>query len=269
MKGARRLSLWFGGALALVLALSGTAAGDTRTVEAIGAVPYTEGESDRQAARRRALSIALRNAVLRVASDLVVADGGAVPSEPALVQALGSRSVEYAARYRIVEDRGEHRELVTDAETSAAEYVVVARVEVDQEQVRTRLSEAGLLTARAAHSGGSTVQLEARGVESYGAYEALLAAVRAQPGVASVVPSRFVRGRVELRVDTRDRGPELLSRLSRETSGDLRITPVRAQSDQLQVRVDWTPPAEDSLDSDADPGSWRSLSSHGPQHRDD
>jgi hypothetical protein len=251
------------------LALSGAAAGDTRTVEAIGAVPYTEGETDRQAARRRALSIALRNAVLRVASDLVVADGGAVPSEPALTQALGSRSVEYAARYRIVEDRGDHPELVTDADTDAADYVVIARVEVDQERVRTRLSEAGFLTAREARVGGSTVRLEARGVESHAAYEALLAVVRAQPGVASVVPSRFAPGRVDLRVDTRDRGPELLSRLSREPPGDLRITPVRAQSDQIEVRVHWTPPAEGSLDSDTRPGSWRSLSTSGAQPRDD
>ena len=63
MNGAPGTSLRFGVALSLIFALSGAAGADTRTVEAIGAAPYTEGESDRQAARRRALSIALRKAL--------------------------------------------------------------------------------------------------------------------------------------------------------------------------------------------------------------
>lgn len=257
VKRAQTPTLCLGSALALAFAFSGVAAAETRTVEAIGAVPYTEGESDRQATRRRALSIALQNAVLRVASDLIVAGGGTAPSEQGLTRALGSRSVEYAARYRIVDDRGVPPELFTGNEADTAEYVVVARVEVDQERVRTRLSEAGFLTARPVRSGGSTVRLEARGTEDYDAYEALVAAVRAQPGVASVVPSRFSRGRVELLVDTRERGPELISRLSREPSQGLKITPIRARDDEIRVRVVWTPAAVDPPDSDAPPGSWR------------
>ena len=229
--------------LALCLLLGVGAAAETRTVEEVGAVSYVLGSSSRQTARNRARDRALRNAVIRVASELLVEEGMLSPPDSSLSQALGGESVEYASRYRIVEDRGPGPAVLTGGGPDATEYVVLIRVEVDEERVRSRLRAAGFTEPSRRAQGGRSVRLQALGVDSYGAYQALLAAVRAQSGVAGAVPSSFSESRIELRVDTRDVGHVLVSRLAAEPIAGLQIVPLRTEDDELSVRVFWNPPA--------------------------
>ena len=180
--------------LALCLTLGVGAAAENRTVEEVGAASYVVGKSSRQTTRNRARDRALRNAVIRVASELLVEEGMLSPPNSSLSQALGGESVEYASRYRIVEDRGPGPAVLTGGGPDATEYVVVVRVEVDEERVRSRLRAAGFTEPSRRAEGGRAVRLQARGVDSYIVYQALLAAVKAQSGVAGVVPSFFFSG---------------------------------------------------------------------------
>ena len=233
--------------LALCLTLGVGAAAETRTVEEVGAVSYVAGNSSRQTARNRARDRALGNAVIRVASELLLEEGIVSPPGSSLSQALGGQSVEYASRYRIVEDRGPGPAVLTAGGPDATEYVVVVRVEVDEERVRSRLRAAGFTEPSRRAQGGRSVRLQALGVDSYGAYQALLGAVRAQSGVAGVVPNSFSESRIELRVDTRDVGHVLVSRLAAEPIPGLQIVPIRTGDDELSVRVFWTPPAPEGV----------------------
>lgn len=231
-------------AIVLLLGFEASAQRSTRSVEALGAVPYTEGQSRRQETRRRALAAALRNAVLRVAQDIVAEDGRPQQKgEAALAQALGSNSVEYTARYTIVEDRGGRPALFSSGESGEVEYVVVARVEVDPERIRARLREAGVISKASASQGGHTLVVSALGVEDYAAYEALAGALRGMRGVAGVVPGRFSRSAVQFVVDTRERGTALMAALAGEPVPGLTVVPIRADSDEIRVRIAWRAPA--------------------------
>ncbi len=162
---------------------------------------------------------------------------------------FGRNLVQYTARYRILEDRGERPALFAADDTVESEYVVIVEVYVDALRVKRRLEEIGLLAPPGERLATRSIVLEVRGLQVYPAYEALKAVLLDSIGASRVVALEFAQSHVRLGVEYADGGPaELLDALYASSPRELEITPVLSDEFQLTISVHWISPEGIGLD---------------------
>jgi hypothetical protein len=220
--------------LAAAALAAGTAAGELRSVEAVGAVAGGTQAPKGLPIQQAAIEAGLREAVRRVARDLV--GSGAAALGPRLEATLGPNVYEYVSRFQLLEDRGEQPPLLLDDPTVKSEYVVLVSVQVDAERVRGRLAGAGLLGPDGAPAPGR-VLLVIEDVRSYPGFAALAKRLRADPGVRSVVPDEFVRGRARLAVETTLSPDAVLKRLVAQPPEGLEVVLLRQDAEGVHLRL--------------------------------
>jgi hypothetical protein len=246
-------------ALVLVLGLgAGSAAADIRRMEAVGSEPLYAGTRPSRAPRDGAIQRAILEAVSRVAGDFLLdqsaganvapglGGGAGAPSQqgppPNYSKIFGRNLVQYTARYRIIEDRGEGPVLFAAQAGVESEYVVIVEVHVDADRVRQRLEEVGLLAPAAREGEPRRIVLEVLGLQVYPAYQALQTLLLEEIGASRVVPLEFRRGRVRLGIEYGKGGPaELLDELYARSPRELEITPVQSDELRLTIQVVWVP----------------------------
>lgn len=210
------------------------AAAEVRTVEAVGAYPLPKEGSPASAPRDEALQRALTEAVWRVALDELPGRDPELLRER-LAEALGGDPLDYATRFRIVEDRGERPALFSESAEVESEYVVLAQVSVDVDRVRARLRQNGLL-APSGERPRRQVRVVLEQMESYEAYAALRQLL-ADLGDGSSQPRELERGRAVLLVDGHRSPSQLLQQLMRAAPPGLRIVPVAQDAESLSLRI--------------------------------
>lgn len=239
---------------ALILATTAREAqAEPQTLESVGAVGVREG--DRRDPKQRAVQAALREAVWRVAEDLLVdtlliedleGDEEAAAQEPDLAAILGNDMVIYTTRFKVIEDRGLGPALFIEDPGVTAEYVVVAEVVVEPQRIRERLTRAGLLGVVAAEAPAGIVHLEVEGLLVYPALSDLRQLLIGAVGAHTALPVHLERGRALLAVGTALAGPELVAELERRTPENLAIVPLAASGDRARIAVRWNPIVEES-----------------------
>ena len=232
--------------LALTLLVPAVALANARRMEAVGAAGIDPEKDAQGTPRDRARHAAVRDAVRRVALELVPEElrpePAAEPDPEAdpnawIERALGSDPFAYATRFRILEDRGPRPALLTpDVEM---EYLVVVEVFLDEDRVRERLAARGLLPEQVAEE-RNVLEIELE-VDSYAAYEGLRQTLLAARGVHSVMPLEMSRGRVLLAVETELLAEPLLTALIRRAPPELRVELLGVGDDHARVRVDLAP----------------------------
>ena len=207
----------------------------------VGAAPLRAGAA-RQAPKEQAVRFAIREAVWRVAEELLLDREESEEPRPSMESMLGTRMVPYTASYRILEDRGERQALFADDPDVTTEYVVIVEVEVDVDRVEEKLVAQGLVLPRSASQLIGRVRVEIEGLEVYSAYEAMRGLLGAGPDGSHVVPIEFEPGRAVLQVETTLSAGDLLDRILSEAPPELEIIPVRAGDGSLALSVEWSPP---------------------------
>jgi hypothetical protein len=241
-------------AAALVAAIA--SAGEIRRMEALGAVPLdaaaSRGSPPRDAAVQEALSDAVRRVALELLPELDPAE-----SETLLDEVLGLDPLDYATRFRILEDRGERQALFVEDPGVETEYVVVVEVNVDVGRVRERLAAGGLLASPAGETRGFRLRLVIEELEGFRAYESLRRTLTERVGVRSALPVEMERGRAVLEVEADLGVRELLDALLAAAPPELQIVPLAADRDSLTLRVRAVgPPAAPAGEGvDVDPGA--------------
>jgi hypothetical protein len=229
--------------------LPGVAGAEVRKVESVGFVAMDPENPPSSPPRDTAMRRAVVDAVRRVAADEM---GGLSPEkEAAFEEALGQDPMQFATRFRVVEDRGVQPALLSADPAVETEYVVVVSVQVDVGRLRQHLSEHGLLTGDAAPApGGQRVWLALEGLQSHAAYAAVRDVLLQDVRVRSATPILMERGRAVLEVAW-GRSPEsLVSALEARSPGNLQVVPLGVHGSQASVRVRYSaPPAS------ADPGA--------------
>jgi hypothetical protein len=238
LRGAGRVGAGLGAALAL-LALSApaapAAASDVRKVEAVGVVPLRPDHPPRRPPRDSAVAQALASAVRRVAQE-ELPDFDPELDAASLDEALGREPLDYATRFRIVEDRGERPALFSDDPEVEREYVVLVEVSVDAERVRQKLTRSGLMAGPSRTARRQRVQLVIEDVETWASYRAVRTLLE-DVGVQSAVPVEMERGRAVLEVDG-SRGPEeLMTALVRAAPPNLRLVLLGSDAGTLRLRA--------------------------------
>jgi len=241
--------------LAIGVAWPGLAAAELREIEAVGFVALDPAMASRRSPRDAAMRSGVAAAVRRVA--LQELPGFRPEDEAALDEALGGDPMQFASRFRIVEDRGVQPALLGNDPSIETEYVVVVSVYVDVDRVKQRLTDEGLLSASPV--GISTqprVYLVLEGLRSHDEYQAVRSLLIDELRVRSASPVMMERGRAVLEVEA-DRTPrELLSALLGKAPDHLILTPLEIRGSRVSVRVRFTaPPAR------LDPGADRQGSS--------
>lgn len=228
-------------ALAALAGLLAPGAGaEVRQLEAVGAAPIRSGAS-RQSPREEAVRIAIREAVQRVAEELLLDQEQGEDSQPSLEEVLGQRMVPYTSSYRILEDRGRRQALFADDPDVTTEYVVIVEVEVDADRVEERLVAAGLMQPRSASQLIGRVRVEVEGVDAYAAYDAVRRLLASSRG-ARVIPIEFTPGHAVLQVETGLSPSDLLDQVLSEAPPELEVVPLRTGGASLALAVEWTPP---------------------------
>ena len=255
-----------GAALVLAALLGAGATGaEVRRLEAVGAVPVKAHPEGGVAPRDAAIREALREAVFRVAHELLLDEEvGEEAPETSLEQVLGGDMVRYTSRFRILDDRGERPALFADEPDVRREYVLVVAVHVDVDRVRARLAETGLLTRAADGGDRSRLRVEVRGLTVYPAYQALRVLLIDGVEGRSVVPVELARGRAVLEVASDETPSQLADRLITTAHPNLDITLLRAVGDSMSLAVQWTPPAAEE-GSNLDDGAPRVGSRGAPR----
>jgi hypothetical protein len=221
-----------------VLGAAAPAAAERVEVEAVGVAAAGAGGG-----RRAALEAGVREAVLRVARD-VVRESGAPEAEPdALLAALGNDAFAYAASYSIREDRGEQPARLLGDPAVEREHVVIVAAQVERGRVRAALEGARLLGGRAASPAGTrSLVVTIDGLESYTAWKRVAAALGGRG--APVRPVEFARGRVVVEVETAEPSGELVARLERAVGDALALAVVARDEWNVQLEVRARQPAE-------------------------
>ena len=235
-------------ALAAMLILTGgPSLADERRIEEVGAVPLGEKGSRSGSAYDDAKAAGLRAAVERVAQEFLDEaprpDGGE-REDVDLEKVLGSQMVPYTTRFRVLEDQGE-RPAVFSSKGARTEYVVVVEVFVDADRVRQRLVDAGLVEDDTPAGVGSRIEVELRGVDRYGAVNAVRDLLAETAGATTVVPVEFDRGVAVLDValpgeDADSR--ELAEDLVRADVPGLSLRAVELDRERVVLQVRWQPP---------------------------
>jgi hypothetical protein len=228
----RRAAAWLAAALLLPSASAGA---EVRVVEALGFVPLSGAPRSGAPPRDAALRVALEEAVWRVASAEI--DSFDPESRAAEVRAaLGDQPLDYASRFRIVEDRGERPARFSEDPSVETEYVVLVEASVDVDRVRRSLRRAGLLGAPTGEGGRHRVRLELIDCQDYATYQAVRALLD-QIGVRSALPVEMEAGRAVLEVEGPRPGPELLEALVRGAPPELEILPLSSDADTARLQA--------------------------------
>lgn len=230
MRARRALA---GAGLAAAL-LASSASAELRRVEAVGAVPAGGRAPDGIPIQQAAIEAGLREAVERVALDLLGSHAAA--AEPRLERTLGPNPYEYVSRFQLLEDRGERRPLLLHDPEVKSEYVVLVTVQVDADRVRTALARAGLLAAEGGPAPGRVFWV-VEDLRSYRSLAALEKRLRSDPGVKSVVPEEFARRRARLAVETTEPSEAILERLVAQPPEGFEVVPLRQDADGVHLRV--------------------------------
>jgi hypothetical protein len=231
------------GALGLLALLAaGPAGAEARRVEVVGVAPAgadaAEGVSERQAA----IDDALGKAALRVAADLLGTTPEALAAQGGAGALLPRPAAGYALRFRVLEDRGERRALLSPDPEVAHERVLLVEVSVDAERLAADLRAAGRLAAAAPAPGGDAVTVDLEGLETWRAYAGVRDALR-EAGAREVVPRDFAAGRARLVVEGAPDGRRLLGRLEDRLPEGLEVEALDVASERLRLRVrDRRPP---------------------------
>ena len=213
------------------------AAAQIRQMETVGAYPLSAGAKRSGSARDTAVKLALQEAVVQVAIDLVtgVKRGEATDFLP---DVLGDDPLDYISRYRIIEDRGERPTQYSQNPKVEFEYVVLVESHIDSARVRSRLEKAGLLMTRA-RAPAQQLLVIIDGNSDFDAYEALRRALIDRVRVKSAVPVEMERGRIVLAVETSRSARQLLENLLRSAPPGLHVTPVGgSQARSLTLRIE-------------------------------
>jgi hypothetical protein len=247
-------------ALAACLLLSAgpaALAADLRRVESVGVVPIASGsaKSPRNAAVRAGVARAVESVAVSLGPALPApvptpAEGAAAGAKPdptalapELASALGKDPLDYAASYRIVEDRGTRRSLYEKQSGAESEYVVVVEVQVDAGRIAERLRAAGWLAAPA--GSGAPLRLVLEGVRDYRAYASVRRLLVERGGARGVSPVEFSRGRAVLSVEGAPPPEALLASLQAAAPPELRMVALETGPEALTLLVEWVgaPPA--------------------------
>ena len=224
-------------AACLVAGLAAPAAAQVRSIEAVGTAPLPEQRTAAFDARGSALDAAIGEAVLRVAEELLIDTPEPIERE-ALAAALGDEPRIYAARFRLLEDRGEREALFAGEQGSGREYVVVAAVDVDIDRVRQRLVGLALLEESAAEP-IQRLRLEVVGLDSHGAYAAFTKALAAPLGQDRVAPLEIERGWALFELETSLDVERLLGRLQRSAPAGLDVVRLAPTGGVERLAVRW------------------------------
>lgn len=250
MSAARR---WAAGlALAALLIGSGVPArAELVRVEAIGSVPLGAASNGGSVARQAALEAGIREAITRSAVDLARQAGSSADPE-AVRNALGPDPKSLAARYRILEDRGERAPLLEASPGAEREYVVAVEVEVDRAMLRSRLAQAGLLgSVRPASAGGAT-RIVLEGVDSYPVWTRIRDALSAKGERVSGV--EFSPGRIVAVLGAPESEGALVARVSAGLGEAFEVQPLGTDGDAFRIGVARRPPPEEpALGAELDP----------------
>jgi hypothetical protein len=205
-----------------------------RSVDAVGAVPAGTHAPKGLPIQQAAIEAGLREAVRRVALDLL--GGRAAEAEPRLDATLGPNIYEYVSRFQLLEDRGERRPLLLHDPKLTSEYVVLVSVQVDADRVGDRLTRAGLLASDGAPATGR-VFFVLEDLDSWRSVEALVERLRAEPGVRSVVPEEFSRGRARLAVEATHTPDAIVKRLRAQPPEGFQVVPLRQDTEGVHLRL--------------------------------
>ena len=240
-----------------VFMLAAPAQAEVRRLEAVGAVPLKAGGQAGIGALEGAIQAALQEAVLRVArSFLEEAD---LPDEEAsetdVEEVLGNRMVPYTTRFRILDDQGERPAMFAEDPEVVSEYVVVVEVFVDADRVEQRLLEAGLLEQDPDAGAISRLVLEVRGVNAYGAYQAVRDLLTERVGALAAVPRGFDRGVAVFNVllpGSDAEASDLAEQMAALGPPELSIRPLEIDERRAVVAIQWTRPPDGESSKPAD-----------------
>ena len=219
--------------VALVLLLPLPVRAELARVEAVGSVPLGAASKGGAAARQEALEAGIREAVERSALELAKQAGSS--AEPDAVRAAIGDPKALAASWRILEDRGERAPLLEVSPGAEREYVVAVEVEVDRARVRSRLAKAGLLPASNAPAPGGATRIVLEGVDTYGLWTRIRAALAARGG--SVHPLEFAPGRIVAELGSPEASGSLVSRLAAGLGEAFEVQPLGADGDALRIGI--------------------------------
>jgi hypothetical protein len=249
--------------LAAVLAAGAASAADLRRLESVGVAPVLPGKpsaSPRTAAVRaavaravEAVALALDPAVPPLKEDKPPKDPTAIL--PKLARALGEDPLEYANRYRILEDRGLRPAIFQRESGAEKEYVAVVEVQVDADRVAERLRAAGWLAAPGAAAGAATQRLVLEGVQDYRALDSVRKLLVEKLGARKALPVELSRGRAVLAVEGGPPASALAASLQKAAPPELHVTPVESDPEGVTVQVEWTPPPVEPAASEPEAGA--------------
>jgi len=235
------------GALVLALCAAASAAyAETRTVEAVGAVPASPGAHSGGPEREAALRAALTEAVVQVALSLIP-NPDPVSTRPRVEAALAGDPRDYTARYRVLEDRGVGPRNVLSDPAVSREYALRIEAQVDVTRVKSHLAAAGLLPKSAtpapvAPTEFHHVTLVLESVPSFQAYTTVRSALVERAGAKSAQPREFTRGRAVLDVQTTQPAAALAQGLPALLAPGLQVETVAAEGDTVRARLVAAPP---------------------------
>jgi len=256
---ARSAVVGLGVAISLLAAMGLVSPGpgwaEVRRVEAVGTAPVDPSERGRMALRDKAIQEALREAVFRVARELLLEAEAPDDSASSLGEVLHSGMVRYTTRFRILEDQGERPALFSENPEITTEYVVIVEVDVDVDRIEARLLDSELISRPESSGERWRIMVEAYGLVQYPAYQAFAELLAAAAGGRPAQAVSFERGRALLAVEVEAPfGPlELLDELERLAPEGLGVVPVQVGAEALSVTVTWSPPPAEGPDaSDAE-----------------
>jgi len=238
------------------LAAGAAGAADLRRVEATGVVPIDAKVSGKTAPRTLAVRAAVARAVEQVAQDLAPdapkpakdapADAKVDPAAiaPELARALGTDPLDYATRYRILEDRGLRAVSSPAPGGSEKEYAVVVEVQVDATHIAEKLRAAGLLASPASTANGARVLLVLENVRDYRALASVRRLLVEKLGARKALPVEFRRGgEVVLSVEGGPSEASLAAALQSAAPPELHLSPATSDHEgAVALLVEWTSP---------------------------
>jgi hypothetical protein len=221
----------------LAVALTGLATvarAELQRLEVLGVVPAREQAPKGISPRQAALRAGVADAVLQTALRLAVEAGGAPELEP-LGQVLGEDPFAYAVRFRLLEDRGEHRRRFLKDPEVQWEYVVLIEVHLDLDRVRERLAETGLLGPVEPAGPVRAVRVAVEGLGSFQSYQAIRERLRREARSFGLL--EFAPGRAVIELETDRSTQELLDRLLADLPEGLQIAPIEVDEKELRIRT--------------------------------
>jgi hypothetical protein len=228
---------------ALVLFGAFAARAELVRVEAVGSVPLGAASSGGAAARQAALEAGIREAIERSAMDLA-RQAGASPDPDAVRAAIGSDPKGLAARYRILEDRGERAPLLESSPGAQREYVVAVEVEVDRAALRARLVRAGIVTGAAAPAGAGAHRIVLEGVDAYAVWARARDALTAKGEKIAAV--EFAPGRIVATLGAPESERALVTRIAAGLGEGFEVSPLGSDGDAVRVGIARRPPPPDA-----------------------